>query len=81
MVVAVQQPLAECTDIFTMCVIIEHRPPPCTVTILKTCTDQQWTGFQDQKSMCWQHTKRFDQHSNLFQNSYWLSQKKIKQSA
>ena len=32
MVVAVQQPLAECTTIFTMC-IVEHRPLPCTVTI------------------------------------------------
>ena len=35
MVVAVQQPLAECTAstaIFTMR-IVEHRPLPCTVTI------------------------------------------------
>ena len=32
MVVVVQQPLAECTTIFTVC-IVEHRPPPYAVTI------------------------------------------------
>ena len=57
---AVQQ-----TAIFTV-YIVEHRPPPCAVTIHKTRTDQQWNGFQDsaciqdQRSMCWQHTKRFE---------------------
>ena len=66
MVVAVQQPLAECTAIFTMCVIIEHRPPPCTVTIHKIFTDQQWNGFQNSaciqyhRTICWQHSKHFD---------------------
>ena len=61
MVVAVQQPLAECTAIFTVC-IVKHRPPPCAVTIHKTSTDQQWNRFQDsaciqdQRSMRWQHT-------------------------
>ena len=57
MVVAVQQPLAECTAIFTL-YIVRHRSPPCTVKIHKTCSDQQWNGFQrfqDQRSMCWQH--------------------------
>ena len=46
MVVALQQPLTECTAIFTVC-IVKHRPPPCTGTTHKTCTDQQWNGFQD----------------------------------
>ena len=32
MVLAVQPPLAECTAIFTVC-IIEHRPPPYAVII------------------------------------------------
>ena len=59
------QPLVECTAIFIVC-IVEHRPPPCAVTIHKTCTYQQWNIFQDnahiqdQRSMCWQHTKHFD---------------------
>ena len=38
------QPFARCTAIFTMCVAV-HRPPTFTVTIHKTCTDQQWNGF------------------------------------
>ena len=46
MVVAVQQPLVECTAIFTVC-IVEHCPPPYTLTIRRTCTDQQWNGFQN----------------------------------
>ena len=33
MAVAVQQPSAECTA---------HCPPPCVMTIQKTCTDQWW---------------------------------------
>ena len=39
-VVAVQPPYAECTAIFTAC-IVEYRPPPCTVTMNKTRLDQQ----------------------------------------
>ena len=41
-------------------------PPPCAVTIHKTCMDQQWNGFQNsvhiqqQRSMCWQYTKHFN---------------------
>ena len=35
MVVAVQQPLGECTAIFTVG-IVKHRPPPCAVTMHKT---------------------------------------------
>ena len=42
MVVAVLQPLAECTAIFTVC-IVEHRPPPCAVAMHKTCTYQKRT--------------------------------------
>ena len=45
-VVAVQQPLVECTAILYAC-IVEHQPPPCVLTVQKTCTDQQWNGFQD----------------------------------
>ena len=47
MVVAVQQPLAECTFIFTVVLshLYSHRPPPCAVTIHKTYTDQLWSGF------------------------------------
>ena len=41
MVVAVQQPLVECTAIITLC-IVEHRPPPCAVTIQKPSTDERW---------------------------------------
>ena len=37
---AVQQPAAECTAIFTAC-IVSNRPTPCAATIHKTCTDQQ----------------------------------------
>ena len=65
MILAVQQPSAECTAIFTVS-IVEHRPPPCAVTIHKTHTDQQRNGFQvsariqDQRSMCWHRTKHFD---------------------
>ena len=65
MVVAEKRPSAECTAIFTVCIVYQ-RLPPCAVTIHKTCTDQQWNGFQnsariqDQRSMCWQHTKHFD---------------------
>ena len=65
MVEAVHQPSAECTAIFTLCVI-EHPPPPFAVTIYKTCTGQLWSGFQDSfciqdpSSMCWQLTKHFD---------------------
>ena len=60
-VIAVQQLIAECIAISTVC-IVEHRPPTCAVTIHKTCTDQQWNrfqdsaGVQDQRSMCWQLT-------------------------
>ena len=36
MVVAVQQPLAECNAIFTVC-IVAHRPPSCAVITHKTC--------------------------------------------
>ena len=46
MVVAVQQLLAEYFATSTVR-IAEHHPPPCAVTIHKTCTDQQWNGFQD----------------------------------
>ena len=46
MVVAVLQPLAECTAIFTVC-IVEHRPPPCAVTVHKTIAYQKANGFQD----------------------------------
>ena len=65
MIVVVQQPSAECTAIFTVR-IAKYRPPACVVTIHKTRTDQQRNGFQnsariqDQRSMCWQHTKHFD---------------------
>ena len=41
MVVALQ-----CTAILTMC-IVEHRPPPCAVTIHNTCTNQRWNRYQD----------------------------------
>ena len=48
MVVAVQQWLAARTTNFTVCrPIVEHGQPPCTVTIHKTCTDQQWNGLQN----------------------------------
>ena len=46
-----------------MAVAVQHHPPPCTVTIPKTCTDQPWNGFQDsariqnQMSMCLQPPK------------------------
>ena len=67
MVVAVQQPSAEYTAILTACIVdVKHRPPPCAMTIQKTCTHQHWNGFQDsaliqdQRSMCWQHTKQLD---------------------
>ena len=46
LVMAVQQPLAECTAIFIVC-IVKHHPPPCAMTIHKTCTDQQWNGFRN----------------------------------
>ena len=46
MVVAVLQPLAECTALFTVC-IVEHRPPPCALTMHKTYTYQKANGFQD----------------------------------
>ena len=65
MVMAVQQPLAECTAIFAMCVV-EHRTPLCAVTSHKTCTDRKWSRYQDsacipdQRSVSWQHTKQFD---------------------
>ena len=73
MVVAVQQPSAECTAIFTVCVLsnIAHLPVQCAVTIHKTCTDHWWNGYQnshliqDQRSMCWQHTKHFEINSIL----------------
>ena len=25
---------------------VQHHPPPCTVTIPKTCTDQPWNKFK-----------------------------------
>ena len=73
MVEAVQEPLAECTAILYAC-IVEHQPPPCALTIQKTCTDQQWNRFldiariQDQMSLCRQHTKHFDlsQYAEIF---------------
>ena len=46
MVVAVQQPSAECTAIFAVC-IVQHRPPPCAVTTHKTCPAQQWNAYQN----------------------------------
>ena len=45
MVVAVQQPLAKCPAIITVC-IVQNRSPPCAVTIHETHTDQQWNGYQ-----------------------------------
>ena len=57
MVVAVQQPLADCMAILTMC-IVKHRPTPGAVVIHKICSDQSWSSFQDtariqdQRSMC-----------------------------
>ena len=39
--VVVQQPLAECNDIFTVCIVVEHPPPPCTVKLHKAYTHQQ----------------------------------------
>ena len=45
-VVVVQQPLAECTAILTVC-FVEHHLTPWTVTIHKTSANQQWNGFQD----------------------------------
>ena len=68
MVVTLQQLLAECTAIFPVC-IVEHCQPPCAAILHKTLTGQQWNGFQnnahiqDQRSICWQHTK----HSDLSQ--------------
>ena len=41
MVLAVRQPSATCTAIFTMFIAIHSA-----VTIHKTCTDQQWNGLQ-----------------------------------
>ena len=41
MLMAVQQPSAKCTAIFTMFIAIHSA-----VTIHKTCTDQQWNGLQ-----------------------------------
>ena len=32
MVVAIQQPVVECTAMFTMCIAKQH-PPPCAATI------------------------------------------------
>ena len=46
MVVAVQQPPAECTAIFTVC-IVSHHPPPCAVTTHKTCTAWRCNGYQN----------------------------------
>ena len=43
MVVAVQQPFAECTAIVTVR-IVEHHPPPCAIH--NSCTDQQRNGFR-----------------------------------
>ena len=40
------QPLAECTAIFPMC-IVSHRPPPCAVTLHKTCTYQRWNVYEN----------------------------------
>ena len=60
MVVAVQQHSAKCTAILTVCIVL-HLPPPCAVTIHKTCTEQQWNRYQntsriqDHSSMCQQH--------------------------
>ena len=50
----------------TVCICLKPPTSPCAVTIHKTYTDQRWneyqnsTHFQDQRSMCWQHTKHFD---------------------
>ena len=58
MVVAVRQWLADRTANFTECrPIVKHHQPPCTATIHKTCTDQQWNGLhnsfrvQDQRAI------------------------------
>ena len=45
MVLAVQQPSAECTAIFTVC-IVQHRPTPSAVTIHENWMDQRWNGYQ-----------------------------------
>ena len=65
MIEAVQQPLAECTAIFTMC-NAEHRQPPCAVTIHKTCTDQQWNGFQDSAYIQDQKVNVLTSHQKLW---------------
>ena len=46
MVVAAHQPYSEHTAICTIYVLSNNkqRPPPCAVTIHKTCTDQRWNG-------------------------------------
>ena len=68
---AAQQPLPKFTASFTVCVV-EFGPPPCAVTTPKTCTAQQWNGFQncacvqDKKSMRWQHTIHFDRSQNCY---------------
>ena len=51
-------------EVGAMVVAVQH-PPPCAVTIHKTCTDQQWNGFhdsarQDQKVDVQANTKHFE---------------------
>ena len=45
MVLAVQQPSAGCTAIFTVCAV-QHRPPSSAVTIQENWMDQPWNGYQ-----------------------------------
>ena len=58
-----------CTAIFTV-YFVSHRPSPCAIAIHKTCTDQLWDRHQDsartqdQRSMCWQHTKHLDRRAD-----------------
>ena len=61
MVVAVQQPLAECTAIFTL-YIVKHRSPPCTVKIHKAAQIYSGTDSKDSKikGQCAGNTKHFD---------------------
>ena len=57
-VLVVQQPLAECTTILTLC-IVECGPPPSAVIITKTCADQQRIEFQTV------HTSKIKGHQTL----------------
>ena len=59
MVMAVQQPLAECIVIFTLC-IVEHHLPLCAVTIPKIAQLQDSVRIQDQMAVCLLHTHHLD---------------------